>query len=155
MSVDGTGIGTIMTFANPAAGSDFSTTVPAGQAWRVWGGSCHIAASATSTNRTPTLYFKNGNTYIYVASNGQDYNHDANQTVVFHQQHAFQEGPPFLYVAGQVWNLTNNPAGLALNTIGIRAIWLPAGTIIRYFMFNMQAGDQMSQVGMLVEAVNV
>ena len=149
------GVGTIMTFADPSVGTDFSTTVPVGQAWRVWGGSCHIAASATVTNRTPTLYFKNGNNYIYVASNGLDYNHDANQTVVFYQQYAMQEGSVYNATAGQVWNITNNPSGLCLNPVGIRAIWLPTGTVIRYYMFNMQAGDQMSQVGMLVETAAV
>lgn len=155
MSVDGTGIGTIMTFASPAVSTDFSTTVPAGQAWRVWGGSCHIQASAVTGNRTPTLYFKNGNTYIFVASNGLDYDHDASQDICFYQQHAFQDGPPYNAAAGETWDMTNNPTGPVINPIGIRAIWLPEGTIIRFFMQAMQTGDQMSNVGLLVEVVNV
>ena len=150
LPVSGSGIPEPFPFPDPEKGKDFSATVPEGEAWRVWGGSCHVASSSTNTNRTPTMLITNGANVVFVASNGADYNHDASTTIVFYEQHTLL-GQMFLTGAGQVWNTENNPASLFYNPVGVRAIWLPPGTTIRYYMYNIQAGDQVSQVGMLVE----
>lgn len=157
----GTQVGELMTFPDPAVGESFTTTVPTGQAWRLWGGSCHMAGSAAVTHRTPCLVlasgapFASGTVYYYVASNGQDYDHDADQTIVFYQQQAFNEGPPFMTGAGQTWDFTNNPASRVYNPVGCQSIWLPPGTVITFYMHNIQAGDQLSQCALLVESLNV
>lgn len=151
---DSTGVGEIVTFASPAVGTSFSTTVPAGEAWRIWGGSCHVTASALSTEPTPCLVLRHGTTHIYVSSNGNDYTASANQTVVYNNETvSLCKGTPIVTVAGEAWDIHANPPGLIYNPMGVRPVWLPAGTTIHYFMQAMHAADQVSEVGMLVERV--
>jgi hypothetical protein len=144
----------VETFANPAVGAQFSTTVPSGEVWRVWGGSCHAVGDATNINRTPTFIARHGDTHIFVSSNGMNYNTGSDQVVVYHDQRAlYHAGIPIVTVAGEVWDMDPNPAGRVYNPVGCRSLWLPEGTEIVYHLQAIQTGDIVTQVGMLVEKV--
>jgi hypothetical protein len=147
-----------MTFSDPSVGTNKTITVTTGEAWRVWGGSHTVVAGAGGGGgadyRTPSLRIKDGNTHIFVSSNGNDYTDGVTQTVTYVNESAtFNKGLPIVTVAGQTWDIDPNPAGLVYNPVGIRPIWLPAGTTIDFYNHNIQVDDQQTDCGLLVERV--
>jgi len=136
MAIDG--LGTLQTFTSPAAGSPFSATVPAGKAWRIWGGSLRFVASATVAQRNLSLKYKQGTTIFFMAATSANVTASQTFIVPLYEQK--------LYLAGAFYS-TWLP-------IGIRAIWLPTGTVIAFDVLGIQAGDQIDRVNLLIEEAN-
>lgn len=126
----------IRTYANPSAGAAFSTTVTAGQVWKVWGGGYRLVCSATVANRQPQVQFKNGSIPIWAASTLFNITASQDRRVIFYEAGG--------YLDGGVYQSTWVP-------VPIRAVWLPAGTTVTMPVLNIQAGDQVSDVVLLVE----
>lgn len=135
--------GTWTTFADPAAGSGWTVTVPAGQAWRIHGGSCQIVCSSTTGTRVPFVTVSNGSgIYAYVQYNRQnntDFGPGANSIA----QVVYNDADALLPTS-----FTSLPYA-----IGIPFQWWPAGTVIQGGFDNIKTGDQVSQVGFLIEEV--
>ena len=140
------GLGSIVTLANPAAGASWSTTVPVGQRWRMWGGSCDITTSATAGNRNPFLTYKNGNTYLWAG--GQSNLALGSQPTYFIPPSATYK----IVIYEMVVELDDDYL-YSTNYLPIpsKAIWLPAGTVVALTVQNLAVGDQISNVGLLVE----
>lgn len=135
-----TGYPEVLSFSSPAAGASFTTDVPAGFAWRVWGGSYRLVTSATVANRTPQMQLKRGSIPIYATGTGFNITASLNIQVVFFEQ--------AMHATAGIYFTQWMP-------IGIRAVWLPATTTVSLAVFGIQAGDQVSEVTLLVERQTV
>lgn len=128
-------------FADPAAGAAFETTVPGGVEWKIWSGGYRFVTSATVANRTPRLKFTKPDTNadFYGASLPVNITASSDYRVVFYDQHGYHATSFFS----------------AYYPIGIRSIWLPAGTEIAMPISGIQSGDQVSDIVLLVEERSV
>lgn len=142
------GLGVVQTFASPAAGAGFSTTVPVGVRWRIWGGSALLVTSSTAANRNPFLTCKSDTTFLWAGGQTSltlgtvpDYSITASQstTIVFHEQQAELND----------WYVN------AYFPIPCKAIWLPTGTVVALTVQNMKPSDQLSTIGLLIEEVTL
>jgi len=131
------GLGTIMTITNPSAGAGWQMTVPTGKAWRIWGGSCHFQSSATVVSRFPTITYENGTGVLWFGSQAHAPQANSSYDIVYHDAECFLTD---LYINQFI-------------PVPAKAIWLPAGTNIVGGFQSIQAGDQVSNVGLLVEEV--
>lgn len=139
------GLGSWQTISDPATGADWSATVPTGKAWRVWGGGCKIVTTSTAGTRVPGLFITDGATTTVFAysntQNGSSSGPGANSTAwVCYYEMADLQPTHFSQLPYPV---------------PVRAIWLPAGFVITGHFDGLQAGDQVSDVGLLVEEAAV
>lgn len=119
--------------AQPAAGSDWSVTVPAGEVWRLYCASSVLTTSSTVATRVPQFYIKDG----------------AGNVV-------FKESP----AAGQAASITGNwsilpgVANQQNNGVNIAPIpsdlVLPEGFVIGVQTANIAAADQWSAIVALI-----
>lgn len=121
--------------ANPAAGADWSITVPAGSIWRVLVIRAVLTASATVATRVPILQVKDaaGNTIFDVppaatlaAGGGANMNWSAGANSIVSNNSRFMQGLPM----GMI---------------------LPEGAVISSSTVAIQTGDQWSAINLLVE----
>jgi hypothetical protein len=123
-------------FSNPAAGVAFSTAVPTGKTWQILGGSYQLVCSATVASRNVGAVFEIDGIPIW--STGTSTGITASQTrrVVFY--------PATRYMAGIFYSEWVPIA------VGPQCP-LPAGTDLTFPIVSIQAGDQVSEVRLLVE----
>jgi hypothetical protein len=138
-------LGTWTTVAQPAAGSPWAKTVPSNETWRLLGGGCMMKADATVGTRVAGIEVTSGGALIYVRYNidtqGTGAGHAANES-----RHIFYHR--FLGELPRSWTSAPYPVGLP-------DFWLPPGSVITGVVSNLQAGDQMYNVRLLVEERSV
>jgi len=134
------------TFANPAAGAGWSVTIPSGEAWRLWGGGCTLTTSATVATRVPSVRATKSGITLFA-----DYN----------ILRASSTGP----TASGTWTIVYSPKNALLpavwvgsptnpEPIGLPTVWLPPGTVITGNFESIAVGDQVSNLGLLIEVTN-
>jgi hypothetical protein len=127
---------TVQSFSNPAAGAAFTTTVPVGKAWEILGGSFVFTASGTVTTRQVGLLVEIGGIPVWSSGNSGSISASQTRTVVLYPQGHYMAGVFFTE-----WVPVGcGPAGP-----------LPAGTTITLPISSIQAGDQVSDVRLLVD----
>ena len=131
---EGRGWITTLTIANPAAGAEWSVTVPTGEQWIVRAVRARFVSSAAVATRFPNLVEDDG---------------AGNLTV--------QSAPATGIAAAQTWdiswfhgavNIQNNNVQCNPWTLDTR---MPPGFLIRSITGNIQAADQWSAIALLVE----
>lgn len=127
----------VLTIASPAAGADFTVTVPGNRQWRLDAGRAILTTDATVANRLPRLQFTDETVTWYEASS------DAFIAAGLAQVVTFAAGGP---------EVTPGVAG-APASIALPLMWLPAGTIIRSATVAEDTGDQWSAIAVLIEEV--
>jgi len=138
------GLGTVQTFTSPAAGANFSTAVPAGYRWRIWGGSALLTASATAANRNPFLTYTVGTSVVWASG--------INSVTV-------GTTPDFSVTANQIVTLVFEEHQAELNDLYVtsflpihsKALWLPAAAVVAITVQNLDTTDQLSNIGFLIE----
>lgn len=121
--------------ADPATGSGIQELVGPGALWRLISVRFVLATDGTVQNRTPQLYLSDGRDRFF--------------ETVSNLSQAASLGMTYTFVSG-----SGLPASLAtVNAGGIlpNPCWLARGWRINVDVANMTAGDDISQVGMLVE----
>lgn len=134
---DSGGLIRVLTVANPAAGADFSTTVPVGVQWLVRSVHALFTASAAVANRLPKLRITDAvpNT-IFTTTDSQ--------TVTASNAGEFSFAPG-----------GNNIFGSAVFNFGLpQHFRLQAGFILRSVTAGIQAADQWSQIVLTVEEIS-
>lgn len=131
----GAGFTRSVTVTNPAAGADWSITVPTGASWTLNGVSALFTASAAVANRLPEIVLVSpGGTNLFVGTQ--------NTFVTASQAITFMTG------GNQVTLMPNaNLAYVATNT----SIRLQAGAVIKSVTTGIQAGDQWSNIVLQVQ----
>ena len=126
----GAGFSRAITVTNPAAGADWSVTVPTGAVWTLNSVSALFTASAAVANRLPAI--------VLVAPGGTNlFTGTQNTFVTASQAITFMTG------GNQVTLMPNaNLAYVATNT----SIRLQAGAVIKSVTSGIQAGDQWSNI---------
>lgn len=130
------GLGEVMTFVDPPVGEGWTITVPSGKRWRLWGGSCRLAPSAAAGNRLPYLAYRAPNgAWVWFSTQIRAVSASSPRYIAYYEASVWH---------GDLWVATFLP-------IALKAIWLPPGTEIIGGFGGLQAGDQVSQLGFLVE----
>ena len=133
-SIMGVGHIRVITGTAPAAGSDWSETVPTGALWRVNSAVSTLVCDATVINRTMHLIFDDGANVVYRAL--------VNSNLV-----AGQTGQMVFGIAGAAGVTTSiSPHGFIPQDMR-----LPAGFRIRSSTVGLQAGDDFSAPVLMVE----
>jgi hypothetical protein len=134
-----------VTLPNPAAGQGWSTTVPDGEEWLLLGGGCTFDADATVATRVPGLVCTCEGIVVWAymnVHNGTASGPTSNLT-----------RPVFYYPAsGKLPNLWSGTQGYP---VGLPSVRLPGGTVIEGVFDDMVAGDQVTDIGLLVETSEV
>lgn len=126
---------TVATGADPAAGSEWTVTVPAGQFWRVKSVQATLVASATAATRRPMMIITfNGGGDINIPINTGT---TANQTMI----HTWAEG---------IFSI-NDTGNLLITGVYPADLLLPPFSTIRSLTANLQVGDNWSAPVLLVE----
>ena len=118
----------------PAAGADFSYTLPGGGVYLFKSLNFQVASSATAGNRVVRVTFTHGGLLLCELSGS--INHTASQTI----RYSFFPGATREITLAQV---TCQAAPVDF--------FLPGGTIIASSVANIQASDQISAIGLYVE----
>lgn len=119
--------------ANPAAGADWSLTVPAGSEWRVKAVTCKLATNSTAATRVPALSIK-----------------DASGNVVLLAPPGTTEGASNALTFG--WGVSCLSATQGSVVMGAAPeITLPEGFVIGTNTAAIQTGDQWSLINLLIE----
>lgn len=114
------------TVSDPAAGSDYSITVPAGETWYLQGFKCILSTSATVATRFPILLLAIGANVVYYA-------------------------PPSAGIAASLSDVFSWSPGLPgvstsnINTQPCPDVPIQPGSTLITFTQNIQVGDQYSQ----------
>lgn len=126
----------VVSVSNPAAGADFSYTVPTGSRWKLISASYTLTTDANVANRLARIRVKRGTPVILMAAAS------AVQAAGAAATNYFQLGAVVNVVAStsQIQVLSQYPT-------------LVAGDVIDSFLLNKQAGDQISAVTLVFENV--
>lgn len=124
-----------VTVPQPAAGADWSVSVPGGRQWRVQSLRALLTTSAAVATRTPRLSYSDGTTIWW------------------------EGGDPAGYAASLVGRLCFIPLGSINNTGGqgvptqdpLPDLWLVPGTVISVTTGGLDVGDQWSGIALFVE----
>lgn len=116
----------------PGAGTDFTTTVPPEEIWRLRTAHCQLITDATAASREVRLELLTGGTPFYLVA---PVTSQAASLVI---QYSWGHG------------VTNDSFGLVLNTTLPDAILVP-GSVVRSNIRLLQAGDILSSINMLVD----
>lgn len=127
----------VITIANPAAGAEIVATVPANKTWRILAVHFKLVASATVANRLVRLLFDDGTVVLFKVPN--DVNHVASQTT------EYSYGLACTAEAAQ-------GATVVARMYPIPDLQLPPGCRIQTLTAGLQAGDQFSEVRLLIAA---
>jgi len=131
---DGRGQMRSIVVPNPAAGADWTQTVPAGTEWIIRSVTGILTNAVAVANRVATLEARDGAGVVLFQA-------DINQTLV----------------AGNVYNLSWFPGALVAAAANVdnggmpQECRLPAGFVIRTVTAGLQAADQWSAIALLVE----
>lgn len=121
--------------ANPAAGADWSVTVPTGQIWRVRSIFAQLVSSATVANRQPFLQIKDaGGNFLFLLDWGTA------QTASLTSSYTWGGSCP----------LVNNGTSIFVGPIPQDMV-LAEGSTISASTASIQTGDQWQKVCLLVE----
>jgi len=127
----------LVTQANPAAGADFTVTVPAGKFWRVLSVSAQLVTDATVAARGPKLALDDGTTIFYECVNS-----GTGQAASSTCQYSFAPGCSME---------TASPASGVFKNFPIPECILMAGYRLRMITGAIQVGDQWSAIRVLVD----
>lgn len=123
----------------PAAGAEWTVNVPGGRQWRIIGGAAQLVASAAVANRRPGL------------SLGDESTTTARTVSALQVQAGATALLGYLPDSG-----VTAPAGV--DTVGLVPAWdawIPGGFVISSATPGLQAGDQYSQVSLMIEELYV
>lgn len=125
----------VLPLANPAAGADFTITGPGQGGWRLISVRFRLTADATVAGREPALIADDGTTAFFqtVVRGG----HSAGATQDYGTVPGAFDGGGADPFRGMPW-----PE---------KGIWLEPGWRVRSSILNLQAGDQISNIGFVVE----
>jgi len=121
----------------PAAGSEWTTTVPANKIWEILAIHYHLATSATVASRIPKVSFTDGTSQIAECRTV------SSQLASLTYEHTLSPNTPVLTLVG---GLVGGP---------IPKLVLNAGAVISSTTDLIQAADQYSQVVIYVKEINV
>jgi hypothetical protein len=121
--------------ANPAAGAEFSVTVPLNTQWRVLSIRAPLVTDATVANRDPRLLLLAGGQQLALVQSG--ISQPASATF------------DYLWFPGAVFNAAPPPVTAMAP---MPAVVLPAGALIESLTANLQAGDNWGPPVLLVIA---
>jgi hypothetical protein len=125
----------IIGIAAPAVATDWTTTVPAALIWKILSICFDFNTDANVANRSILIDIESGalalGSYLYFG------NHTAGVTIVY----TASASPTDNYHDAYYHRSMALPPNL----------WLPGGTTIHSAIANMQVGDQLGNVGMIVE----
>lgn len=124
-----------ITLANPAAGADFSFTVPAGSGWTIESLYAHFVASATVANRVPRLVVRDPSavTWVFMPSNAAI---------------TASQGADLTWLKAS--NDRQAPAGLLEWLVNMPPIFIPPGWQLLTITNAIAAGDQWSAIKLMV-----
>jgi hypothetical protein len=128
-------------FALPSAGQPWTFTVPAGEAWRLHLGACRIQTSATVGLRVPFVRVTVGGSEIFFEGNIDETGTPGGPGQSTAGQIAYR---PFEAMITRLFTALPDPCPLPV-------FWLRPGTIIEGSFDGMQAGDQVTALGFLIE----
>lgn len=129
--------------AQPAAGAEWSTTVPAGQVWKVKAILCQFVASSTVASRNVSIVMTDGTNLLVGAAVAGTY--AASSNIYF---------SGFPGTVQQSASLGNSFGGHGLQTFPIPEIVLPAGSTIGSSTLALQTGDQWQAISLLIESAD-
>lgn len=120
-----------LAIANPAAGADFSTTVPAGELWQLHSVGGQLVTSGVAANREVALVIDDPTTTptLAVLPSG------TNQTLTETRRYSFIKELGYRGAGSQV------PANIS---VGCGDIIVPGGMRVRVSTINIQVADQWS-----------
>lgn len=123
------------TVANPAAGADWSFTIPTGAKWRIQSVSAQYAASATVNNRAPSIQILQSGVVVFEGT--------PNQVIV-------------ASTTAQVTYTSGSSPGAAANVTDVMGplpspCWISNALVIRSVTKNISAGDQWSNIAIWAE----
>lgn len=127
-----------VTQANPAAGADFTVTVPSGKFWRLLTMIATLQTSAVVAARAVKLFIDDGTDNLYETGNN-DTGHSASITA----QYSFAPGCPM--------STTAVPASAVLRHFPVPEMVLMPGYRIRIVTGALDVGDQWSAIKLLVD----
>lgn len=119
----------------PAAGAEWTVTVPGGRQWRIIGGAAQLVASAAVANRRPGLAL--GDESSTVARTVSALQVQAGATALL----------GYLPDSG----VTAPPGADTVGLVPAWDAWLPGGFVISSLTVGLQAGDQYGLVALMVE----
>ncbi len=119
----------------PAVATDWTTTVPASLIWKILSISFQFTTDANVANRAMIIDIDDG--VLAYASFVYFGNHTAGNTIIYTATAAPTDSWHDVYYHRQIAIPSN--------------LWLPAGTIIHSTIANIQPGDQVGNIGMIVE----
>lgn len=125
----------VIQVGQPAAGAEWSVTVPGGRQWFIIGGLAILTTSAVVANRRPGFQASDGTT-TYLQAVGL--------VQVAASQFARLGYGPHLTASVQ-------GAADAVENIVTPYGWLPPGSVLQSLTLNLSAGDQYSAVALFVE----
>lgn len=132
--LEGPGAIRVITATVPAAGADWSETVPTGAVWELVACRASFVAAAAVATRQPFMLLDDGvNALYYLSGHGGA---TANSTTLYQ----WAQGVPFTGL------LAGAPAPIAVPT----RVRLSAGSRVRVSTINVQAADQWSAIVLLV-----
>ena len=133
-SLDGIGFTNVQTVANPAAGADWSITVPTGAKWRLQSWSATLTTSATVANRAVRNIVSSGGATLFSGS--------PNQTIPASQ---IAQVTAFNGITAPAANLVD------VNVANPGVLYVRAGDVIGPSTLNIAAADQWSGIRVTVE----
>lgn len=129
------GVKQVLTPAAPAAGQDWSFTVPGGEQWRVLGASAVLVTSAVVANRTPVVKVNAGGLPLFVSANNNAQTATATVT----------------YVAEPVYTPNTTASFVGYRPLDRPDFLLEPGMTFGVATNNIDVGDQWSDVALYVE----
>jgi hypothetical protein len=113
--------------ANPAAGFDWTITVPTGELWRILAVSCFLQASATVANREAVLNVDEGGAIVTI-------------NVPSGTNHIASEGRIYSWISGAAYRGAGATSPNIVVGIG-DSVFVSGGGRIRVITANIQVGD--------------
>lgn len=127
----------VVTVANPAAGADFSATVPAGKMWDSIAVHFHLATAVAVATRVAKITISDGTTMFAETRAG------ATQVASLTYEYTFVPNMQALAEQGLV-------VGGAMPKVVLNA-----GSIISSSIYNIQAADQISNIALYVREIDI
>lgn len=133
------GVRRLIPVADPAAGADWTVTVPGGVQWKIIGGYAALTASATTADRLAY-------TYVTIDGYGVVYAYSTSAVVASTSGHYTITSDPAVVAAG-----INSDA----QSLVYPSVYFPESTEIGTNTLNLEEGDQWSQIVLWIEEVYV
>jgi len=127
----------VVTVANPAAGANFSQTVPANKIWEIQTIHFHLVTSATVASRYPSITIDDGTTMFGEITVNQVVPENATREFTFAM---------YIQQVGNFFNRMSAPLPLLV---------LNAGARITSSVGSLLAGDQISAIAIYVKEISI